>query len=392
MAGTYSDDGKNGAGSEACQPCGPGTYSGLSGATTCKPRCDAGFNSTTTGESTFNSTTCKPCDVGTYSNSTGTVNCTSCFDGWTTLVPGSTFCFPMKDCLAGTYRKTVDGTCIPCSPGSFSTVNNSASCTLCETGKHSAVQGALSCQARCGPGFYSKTSGESTFFSETCQTCPRDFDAPTGSTTLTNCTCAAGFFGPNVGPCVPCPAGSFKAGAGSAGCTQCVHGKRSTTRSVDKDDCVTMQTPMVSEVCPKAPIQNWDDPRFSRCKLLWSWDELYDGYRNHSITWYHGLLHRRQVTGKFEHYVCVKGDPCSTDLTDAFFCYVWSIRDGVFLPWGPNSVLKLLHLPVTEDEVLHLRAENKRIASDLQDITTENKKITVLLANLTATVAALVAK
>ena len=173
MAGTYSDDGKNGAGSEACQPCGPGTYSGLSGATTattCKPRCDAGFNSTTTGESTFNSTTCKPCDVGTYSNSTGTVNCTSCFDGWTTLVPGSTFCFPMKDCLAGTYRKTVDGTCIPCSPGSFSTVNNSASCTLCETGKHSAVQGALSCQARCGPGFYSKTSGESTFFSETCQT------------------------------------------------------------------------------------------------------------------------------------------------------------------------------------------------------------------------------
>merc|ERR1711865_499015 len=112
-----------------------------------------------------------------------------------------------------------------------------------------------------------------------------------------------------------------------------------------------------------------------------SWDELYDGYRNHSITWYHGLLHRRQVTGKFEHYVCVKGDPCSTDLTDAFFCYVWSIRDGV-----------LLQLPVTEDEVLHLRAENKRIASDLQDITTENKKITVLLANLTATVAALVAK
>ena len=55
-------------------------------------------------------------------------------------------------------------------------------------------------------------------------------------------------------------------------------------------------------------------------------------------------------------------------------------------------MLKLLHLPVTEDEVLHLRAENKRIASDLQDITTENKKITVLLANLTATVAALVAK
>jgi len=169
---------------------------------------------------------------------------------------------------------------------------------------------------------------------------------------------------------------------------------------VDKDDCVTMQAPMVSEVCPKAPIQNWDDPRFSRCKLSWAWEELYDGYRNHSISWYHGSLHTCRVTGKFEHYVCVKDDPCSTDLTDAFFCYVWSIRDSAFLPWGPNSVLKLLHLPVTQDEVLHLRAANTRMASDLQDLTalltnltatvaSDLQDLTALLTNLTATVATL---
>jgi len=29
----------------------------------------------------------------------------------------------------------------------------------------------------------------------------------------------------------------------------------------------------------------------------WAWEELYDGYRNHSITWYHDSLHTRRVTG-----------------------------------------------------------------------------------------------
>ena len=148
--------------------------------------------------------------------------CTSCFDGWTTLVNGSTFCFPMKDCLPGTWRTTDDGSCIPCEPGSFSTTNNSVSCTSCAVGKYSHVKGSSSCAPRCGPGFYSTTTGESTFFSGTCIPCPLNFHAPDGSISVDNCTCAAGFFGPAGGPCSPCPTGTYKTVAGtSSSCTPC---------------------------------------------------------------------------------------------------------------------------------------------------------------------------
>ena len=101
----------------------------------------------------------------------GSSNCISCFDEWTTMGSGSTFCFPMKDCLPGTYRTTNDGSCILCNSGSFSVVNNSVSCTLCSPGKYSHDKGSSLCTPRCGPGFYSSNTGESTFFSHTCQTC-----------------------------------------------------------------------------------------------------------------------------------------------------------------------------------------------------------------------------
>jgi hypothetical protein len=98
------------------------------------------------------------------------------------------------------------------------------------------------------------------------------------------------------------------------------------------------------------------------------WEELYDGYRNHSITWYHGSLDTRCVIGNFEHYVCVKDDPCSTDLTDASLCMSGGFGTD-FLPLGPKSVFELLHFPVTQGAVFHLRAANTKMASDLYDLT-----------------------
>jgi phage shock protein A len=40
------------------------------------------------------------------------------------------------------------------------------------------------------------------------------------------------------------------------------------------------------------------------------------------------------------------------------------------VPWGPNTVLKMLTMPVTQDEVLHLRAENKELKAKVKKLGT----------------------
>jgi hypothetical protein len=108
------------------------------------------------------------------------------------------------------------------------------------SGTYSGLTGATNittCLPRpCEPGFYSPYSGQSAFFSETCFPCPRNFGgSPIGSTSVSNCTCAPGFFGPAGGPCTPCPSGTYKKDTGTAAaCTPCpVAGQWSPTRSVD---------------------------------------------------------------------------------------------------------------------------------------------------------------
>merc|ERR1711966_296032 len=88
--------------------------------------------------------------------------------------------------------------------------------------------------------FLSTTIGENVFFSDTCMTCPQNFTASAGSTSVADCTCAAGFFGPPGGPCQPCPAGTYKATYGSATtCTPCPKDREySPTRSISLDDCM----------------------------------------------------------------------------------------------------------------------------------------------------------
>jgi hypothetical protein len=44
----------------------------------------------------------------------------------------------------------------------------------------------------------------------TCTNCPINSNSPAGSTSLTKCTCNAGFPGPNGGPCTECVAGKYQ--------------------------------------------------------------------------------------------------------------------------------------------------------------------------------------
>jgi hypothetical protein len=76
---------------------------------------------------------------------------------------------------------------------------------------------------------------------------------------------------------------------------------------VSPNDCMVIPKAAVSEVCPKPPVQHFGEPRFKRCRLPWTWDDLYAGHYNGTITYYQGWLGKLRVTGRFETWVCLKG-------------------------------------------------------------------------------------
>ena len=164
--------------------------------------------------------------------------------------------------------------------------------------------------------------------------------------------------------------GTFANESGSADCTPCpVDGQWSPTRSVSPDDCMAIPTPSVSEACPKVPVHHFNEPQFQRCQTPFTWDNLIEGYKEHTVTYKTGDLGMRAVPGIFESWACVHGDPCATDLIDGFFCYVYHEQEARFVPWGPNTVLRLLPTRETEDEILHLRARIVALEATVANLT-----------------------
>jgi len=141
---------------------------------------------------------------------------------------------------------------------------------------------------------------------------------------------------------------------------------------------MVIPAPTVSEVCPKVPVLHFNEPRFQHCRTPYTWDDLLEGYKEHKITYKTGDLGRVAYPDIFEAWVCIYGDPCATDLIDGYFCYVYHEKEDKFVPWGPNTVLRLLPTRKTQDEILHLRAR----------VETQDSRIVALeamVANLTMT-------
>jgi len=162
-------------------------------------------------------------------------------------------------------------------------------------------------------------------------------------------------------------------------CTTCpIDGQWSPTRSVSIDDCMVIPAPVVSEVrvCPKMPVHHFNEPRFQRCQTPWTWETLLEGYKERRIIYKTGDLGRVSVPGTFESWACMYGDPCATDLIDGYFCYVYNEKKDLFVPWGPNTVLRLIQTRETQDEILHLRAEITNLKAVVANLTT-------VVANLT---------
>ena len=201
---------------EECEMCSPGTYNSQLGRTACS-KCSMGLYSVNY-QATDNET-CLSCPAGQWSpegssvcmmcpeNSAAPpgmgriVDC-ACNVGYTG--PGGG---PCAQCEVGKYKNfTGSWPCVMCpayTSSPLASVNlgdcfciagfsgaNGLPCTACGIGKYKAVSGTSSCQL-CPVNTYSDSVGFSV-----CTACVSSSAAVSGSTSIWNCTCNAGYTGP----------------------------------------------------------------------------------------------------------------------------------------------------------------------------------------------------
>jgi hypothetical protein len=223
-AGTYQEE----AGAAACTACIAGKYGIDSGADEeavgclgC-PQNTANVNSGNVGRVSCvcllgytgnDGEVCNACEPGTYKDSTGSAGCSSCPSDSGNNPAGSG---ALESCTCNPGTTGLDGsTCIPCAAGKFKTEAGAAVCGGCVAGEYSLAK-ALA-----------------------CETCPDNTRSAALSAALNECTCVAGYTGPDGAECTACVPGTYKIATGSAGCSACAPGtyNAASGRSATCDMC-----------------------------------------------------------------------------------------------------------------------------------------------------------
>ena len=139
--------------------------------------------------------------------------------------------------LSGYYSGSFQATfCSMCSAGKYSHAI-ATGCSECPAGKAGTVTNATSeesgCAILCAPGHFSTSSSTIcsvcpvntyayTFLTgPSCLSCPSSSTSTIRSINRTNCTCNAGYSGPDGGACAACNPGQFKPLNGSGACEDC---------------------------------------------------------------------------------------------------------------------------------------------------------------------------
>ena len=117
------------------------------------------------------------------------------------------------------------GPCLPCPLGTYKNNNGSSSCSMCPANT------------------YSETLASTN--TSNCLPCALQSLAPSGTSSRSQCLCAAGSTGANGGPCNDCIAGTYKGSNGSAACSPCGSGKYSVVPSA-VSEAVCKMCPAVS--------------------------------------------------------------------------------------------------------------------------------------------------
>eukprot|EP00960_Hanusia_phi_P011021 323747-Hanusia_phi.AAC.1 len=135
---------------------------------------------------------CLACPNNTYADIPGQTECTPCPTN-TVSANGSK---SAADCVAapGFYMSTLPGPI----PGGRRLMSTMYYIVQCPTGTYSDVAGLFACKS-----------------------CPVKMLSPTGSSSVAECYCPAGYYGAHGGVCVPCDPGYYADQPGSEYCTAC---------------------------------------------------------------------------------------------------------------------------------------------------------------------------
>lgn len=268
---------------DVCLACPDGYYTldtGNSQCTACAPNTWQDLFAPNT-----KSSACQPCPGNSTHNVTASTNVDDCVcdPGFYKVMGDTGVLFTCEVCLAGDYCLG-DNTRLDC-PINHWSYAGSSSCTECADNSQGIVSQGLTtpeqCQCiagfegnydslctECPAGMYQdldytfdtlqthlriNINADSLAVEVTCQYCPADtfchllgqsvcFDCPDhtesniGSDEQTDCTCIAGYVGPNGGPCALCSVGFFCAGGELA--QQCRLNSNSSVGAQSQADCV----------------------------------------------------------------------------------------------------------------------------------------------------------
>ena len=164
----------------------------------------------------YNGASCQNCGVGTYSPGS-VASCTNCPEGKYSAINAATGC---TSCPANSNSPEGSSSCT-CNTG-FAATSNGGCAQQCSAGYTGPDGGPCT---ECVAGKYKTTTGTAA-----CTGCPGNSISPSTSSARTACVCNAGYTGQitdTTGTCTACTTGNYKAGTGSALCTQCGPGKYS---------------------------------------------------------------------------------------------------------------------------------------------------------------------
>jgi len=230
---------------QACKDCPSGKNTVVTGATQCL--CDQGYE--------YNNGVCVQCGSGTFKDIVGDGPCSSCGDH-TTGPPGEVLSTcPNHVCDVGAEIPEGKLSCTLCPSNTYKTTIGSFPCDTCPTGSSTgALTGATSissctCNAgyvgsngactECDAGTYKFTQGASN-----CVDCPpNSYTELSASTSIASCVCNAGYEGapgllPQPQECSQCKAGKYKPDIGGQPCQLCPdHSNTPSTGSTSSTDC-----------------------------------------------------------------------------------------------------------------------------------------------------------
>jgi len=260
------DLGFTGPDGDPCAECARGKYKASAGDMSCD-ECAHGKYLNVAGSDS--ETDCETCPSNSGNNPVASKDVTDCICDAGSTGPDGGLC---TQCVAGKYKiASGDAACSNCSAGQYSTANGATSnvcqgctsnsnapeasdkeinficnagssgpdgvagCSECIAGTWKAVNGSSSC-ILCASGKYSTEPAQMS--EAACDDCPAHSYSSNGSNMITNCTCHAGYSGPDGSDCQACVAGTWKAVNGSSSCTLCTSGKYSSeTGEIAESTC-----------------------------------------------------------------------------------------------------------------------------------------------------------